>query len=127
MPNRDSRIRPDLHAIVLALLTTGALATAATPALAQDSAPAATPSAPSGPGMKVNIDPKTGRFLEEPAPDTDAASKRAATPPPLVMEASPVEGGGTGFRVTDQRFDAEIQASVAPDGKADIGCEAPAK
>jgi hypothetical protein len=125
MPNRDSRFFPDLHAIVLALLTTGALATAATPALAQDGAPAATPSAPSDAGMKVNIDPKTGRLLEEPAPDT--ASKRAVAAPPIVLEPSPVEGGGMVLRPTDRRFDAEIQASVGPDGKADVGCEAPAK
>lgn len=125
MPNRDSRFLPDLPAMVLALLATGALANAATPALAQDSAPAATPSAPSDAGVKVHIDPKTGRFLEEPPPDT--APKRAAAAPPIVLAPSPVKGGGMGFRPTDRRFDTEIRASVAPDGKADIGCEAHAK
>ena len=125
MPNRDPCFFPDLRAVLLALLTTGALANAATPALAEDGAPTATPSAPSGPGMKVNIDPKTGRFLEEPAPAP--ASRRAAAAPPIVLEPSPVHGGGMGFRATDPRFQAEIRASVGPDGKAGIGCEAPAK
>lgn len=140
MPNRDSLSHLALRATVLALFAVGALPASA--GLAQDRAtmPQAAPSspptaapmppssapAPSSPGMKVNIDPATGRFLDEPAAD-GAAQKRAAEPAPVVMEPSPVPGGGVGFRVPDQRYDSEMKATVAPDGKPSIACDGPAK
>lgn len=128
MTKRDrlSSIALPAHLPALLLLAIAVVPLGIARAEAQDVAPAAAADSSSGPGMKVNVDPKTGRFLEEPAAESGAASKRAAAAP-IVMEPSPVEGGGVGFHVDDQRFDSEMKATVSPDGKADIACDAPAK
>lgn len=83
----------------------------------------AAPPAPAG--QKVNIDPQTGRFLETPA--LPAPVRRASALAPVVLEPSPVPGGGVGFQVPDNRFDSEMKVSSGPDAKPKIGCETPAK
>ena len=94
--------------------------------------PVATP-APEVPGMKVNIDPATGRFLDTPAPDAppsaDATQAPAAEPAPIALEPSPVPGGGVGFRVPDGRFDTELKAGPrdGAGGGYDIHCDEPAR
>lgn len=112
-------------ALLLAACVTGLVTVASAGEQDATSGGASAPQA----GLKVNVDPKTGRFLETPPPDSDpgAAAGRAAAAAPLVVEPSPVPGGGIGFRVSDQRYNAELKATTAPDGSAHVACDAPAK
>jgi hypothetical protein len=120
-PNSPDPLRTAFLAVLLAACVAGHVAAASAQGQAATSGAALAPQ----PGMKVNVDPKTGRFLETPAPES--ASRGADSAAPLVMEPSPVPGGGTGFRVPDQRFDSEIKATTTPGGSANIACDAPRK
>src|SRR5690349_19806188 len=73
---------------------------------AEDSPASASP-APSA-GLKVNVDPKTGRFLETPPPPSGAAAAAQPATPQPALEARPsvVPGGGVLIHMPDQRFHA---------------------
>jgi hypothetical protein len=110
------------------------------PSSAEDSpglaaAPPPTPSSETGTpeaakgaaGLKVNVDPKTGRFLDTPAAESGAAPPQGESAQPLVEVPSQVPGGGVGIRITDQRFNTAMHASTGPDGSAHTHCDEPAK
>lgn len=124
--NLSSQAAPHacLVALTLCALTTAFPTKAAAGSAASPAAPAPEPS----PGLKVNVDPQTGRFLETPPrePETGAASQ-AEVLPPLAEEASPVPGGGVRLHVPDARFHSELKANTGPAGSTDISCGAPAK
>lgn len=73
-------------------------------------------------GLKVSVDPQTGRLLDTPAtePATGAASPPGA-PPAIEVRPSAVPGGGFGFRVPDS-LHPEIRATTTPDGNAHVAC-----
>ncbi len=74
-------------------------------------------------GMKVNIDPETGEFLDTPPAvgDGAAAPGRRAARPALVEEPSPVAGGGTMVHL-DDRFQSKFHATAGPDGQPKVDC-----
>lgn len=108
----------------LAGLLTVALATAlATAALAEQAAPSAAP--PAEAGMRVHVDPATGRMLETPA--ADPAQRRAADRAPLQEQDGATPQGGK-MVVLDDRFHSEMRVEVPKDGKASTDCApAPAR
>ncbi len=134
---RNSTSRAALRVRSVAMTLVALVAASPTAAFADDLAAPAAPTAPASPpapapspspGLKVNVDPQTGRFLETPSrePGTGAASQAEALPP-LAEEANPIRGGGVRLQVPDARFHSELKANTAPNGSTDVSCGAPAK
>lgn len=111
-PRRDIPLAFALAAAVLAV------AAAVSPARdAKAEPPAATG------GLKVHVDPQTGRFVETPPAGTGTGTPPApaASAPAIDVQPSAVPGGGFGFEIPDS-LHPEIKATTTPDGKAHVAC-----
>ena len=109
-----------IHATTCAAMFPRTLACTAVAAEPTTAAPAPTAEA----GMRVNIDPATGRMLETPA--ADRVQRRVVQRPPLAEQPSTAPEGGT-MVILDDRFNSEMRVEV-PEGsdpkavpKADCG------
>lgn len=83
------------------------LALAFTARAAEPAPAAASPSVEAG--MRVNIDPATGRMLETPAPDS--VQRKAVQRAPLQEQPSTAPDGGT-MVILDDRFHSEMRVEV---------------
>jgi hypothetical protein len=68
-------------------------------------------------GMRVHVDPRSGRFVPEPV--VPRAEPLPAPPPPLAEEPAP--GGGTMVRMRGH-FMSNLVATVNPDGSVRVDC-----
>jgi hypothetical protein len=70
-------------------------------------------------GMRVHIDPATGRFVPPPRGAAVPQPAPAAPPPPMRQEAVP----GGGFKLdTRGRLLHAVEAAVGSDGNEKVGC-----
>lgn len=75
-----------------------------------------------GQGMRVYVDPDTGKFIEAPqevTQPTPPAQPRRALPPPVVRPGTSPAGGVE--MILDERFRASMEVAEV-DGKPTIGC-----
>jgi hypothetical protein len=125
--NTTSTFRGRSRLFLLALLLAACAVGRPVRSFAEDPPTSASPAASAG--LKVNVDPKTGRFLETPAPPSGAtaAAQPATSEPALEAQPSVVPGGGVLIHMPDERFHADVKASTAPDGTKHVECGTPAK
>jgi hypothetical protein len=116
---RRARLVPLALAVLTGLVCLTGLAVLPAASFADDSETGTV--APTG-GLKVHVDPQTGRFLETPPPDAaQGTPPPAASAPAIEVRPSTVPGGGFGFELPES-LHPEIKATTTPDGKARVAC-----
>jgi hypothetical protein len=108
-----------------ALLFTVAIALAATTTRAQSAADSA---APAGPGLRIDIDPRTGTTLEAPPPARPSNQRGAPTADlrtssaGLVEQSGPTAAHGVSVDLAG-RFRSAMRLEMRPTGDAVTQCE----